>query len=289
MSDADDHTATPATSTATGREATQSGTETDAPATDADRTLGEGDQEEPLAEAVADLQDRVAALEAERAALAETVAAMETEVERNSDELREAFQTLTPIRKLLIGEGHDAPALVVMKELRDRHGPVNQQLADLTRRLDQQADDRTEEIEQKVGLLRAEQNAKLRQLAAATDVEIDAGAGDVITRIRTDGIEAVCATPRKRDRRAAHVLQHIEEWGTKEQLRDGPAYRVPRPRVKRLLNATDAVTVTMTSKTVGDVFDAIETLAAPSPRFVQRRKHDGVDNLYVGFPATEGE
>jgi len=45
----------------------------------------------------------------------------------------------------------------------------------------------------------------------------------------------------------------------------------------------------MTSKTVGDVFDAIETLAAGSPRQLQRRKHDGVDNLYVGFPATEGE
>jgi hypothetical protein len=53
-----------------------------------------------------------------------------------------------------------------------------------------------------------------------------------------------------------------------------------------LLNASDAVTVTMTSKTVGDVFDAIEALAARSPRVVQRRKHDGVDNLYVGFPET---
>jgi hypothetical protein len=221
--------------------------------------------------------------------LAETVAAMETEVERNSDKFRDALQTLTPIRKLLIGEGYDAPTLVVMKELRDWNGPINQQLADLTRRLNQQADERAEEIEREFGLLRAEQNAKLRQLAAATDVDLGGGAGDVITWIRTDGIEAVCATPRKRDRRAAHVLQHIEEWGTKEQLRDGPAYRLPRPRVKRLLNATDAVMVTMTSKTVGDVFDAIETLAARLPRFVQRRKHDGIDNLYVGFPATDEE
>ncbi|WP_435186922.1 hypothetical protein [Halobellus sp. EA9] len=239
-----------------------------------------------LIEVVQRLEERVTALEAETDALRSTLETITTDVERNSEELREAFQILTPTRKLLIGDGHDTPPLVVMKELREQHGPLNQQLADLTRRLSQRDTEVREEIQREVGLLRAEQNAKFHQIAAETSVDLDAADGDIITRVRNDGIEAVCAAPRKRDRRAAYVLQHIEEWGTKEQLRSGPAYRVPRPRVQRLLNATDAVTVTMTSKTVGDVFDAIEALAARSPRLVQRRKHDGVDNLYVGFPET---
>ena len=239
-----------------------------------------------LIEVVQQLEERVTALEAETDALRSTLETMTTDVERNSEELREAFQTLTPMRKLVIGDGHDAPPLVVMKELREQHGPLNQQLADLTHRLSQRDAEVREAIQREVGLLRAEHNAKFHRIAAETSVDLDATDGDIITRVRTDGIEAVCTTPRKRDRRAAYVLQHIEEWGTKEQLRAGPAYRVPRPRVQRLLNATDGVTVTMTSKTVGDVFDAIEALAARSPRFVQRRKHDGVDNLYIGFPET---
>jgi outer membrane murein-binding lipoprotein Lpp len=239
-----------------------------------------------LIETVQRLEARVATLEAETDRLRATVEAVTQDTERHSEELQEAFQTLTPMRKLLIGDGHDTAPLVVMKQLREQHGPVNQQLADLTHRLSQRDTEVREQIKREVGVLRAEQNAKFHRIAAETGVELDAADGDIITRVRNDGIEAVCATPRKRDRRAAYVLQHIEEWGTKEQLRAGPAYRLPRPRVKRVLNATDAVTVTMTSKTVGDVFDAIEALAARSPRVVQRRKHDGVDNLYVGFPET---
>ena len=56
--------------------------------------------------------------------------------------------------------------------------------------------------------------------------------------------------------------------------------------MKRFLNEADGVEVTMTSKTVGDIFDASEESAAGTTRVVRRRKTDGVDNFYVGFPET---
>ena len=50
--------------------------------------------------------------------------------------------------------------------------------------------------------------------------------------------------------------------------------------------STSSAVTGATSKTVGDIFDAIEEVAAGSTRLVRRRKTDGVDNLYVGFPET---
>ncbi|MFB6251478.1 MAG: hypothetical protein ABEI27_07300 [Halobellus sp.] len=235
------------------------------------------------------LRDRITDLEAENQRLRDDLDDVSSEIERNSNDLREAFQTLTPLRKLVIGEGHSEPPVVVMKQLRDQQGPLNQQLAALNQKLPQLRDDFNDDVDRKVGILRSQQNAMIRHLADETGVDLELSAGDKVTRAREDGVDAVLASVRKRDRRAELVLQRIEEWGTKERLRAGEAYRLPRPRVKRLLNGTDDVAVTMTSKTVGDIFDAIEELAAGSTRLLKRRKVDGVDNLYVGFPETETE
>jgi len=266
-----------------------------------DHTTTDDDLDERLADLEARFEDRLADLAAENKRLHERVDDLEaenqqlrdeleevtSEVERNSDDLQDAFRTLTPLRKLVIGEGHDEPPFVVMKQLRDQRGPLNHQLAALNRKHPKLRDDLNDDIDRKVGILRAQQNAMIRHLADEIGVDLELSTGDKLTQVREDGIDAVLASPRKRDRRAELVLQQIEEWGTKERLRAGEAYRLPRPRVKRLLNGTDDVAVTMTSKTVGDIFDAIEELAAGSTRLVKRRKVDGVDNLYVGFPETD--
>ena len=273
---------------------------TDASAPEYRHTQGSDHIEARLAQLEAQFENRIEALEAENERLQERVGELEaeneelraeleeatTDIDRNSEDLTEAFQTITPLRKLVIGEGHSEPPVAVMKQLREEQGPLNQQLGEFTQKLHRLKDELNEEIVREVGILRSQQNARIRQLATETGVELELTTGDQITRVREDGIDAVCASPRKRDRRAERVLQHIEEWGTKEQLRSGSAYRLPRPRVKRLLNGIDSVGITMTSKTVGDVFDAIEKIAAGTTRLVQRRKQDGVEHLYVGFPET---
>ena len=232
------------------------------------------------------LQERVGELEAENEVLQAELEGVTTDIDRNTGDLQEAFQTLTPLRKLVIGEGHSEAPVVVMKQLREEQGPLNQQLGELTQKLPRLKDNLKEDIAREVGILRSQQNARIRKLAKETDVELELTHGDQITRVREDGIDAVCTSPRKRDRRAELVLQHIEEWGTKEQLRSGSAYRLSRPRVKRLLNGIESVGITMTSKTVGDVFDAIKKIAAGSTRLIQRRKQNGVEHLYIGFPET---
>jgi len=233
-----------------------------------------------------DLEAESERLRAENDQLRERVGDLEDQVEQNTTDFIGLSQDVTPMRKLLIGDGHDDPT-GAMRAYRDAQGPINQQLAEYQRTVARVKDDINADIEREVGVLRAKHGAMIRELAAETGVDLDLSHGDTITQLREQGVDAVLANPRKRDRRAQLVLENITEWGDKEHLRFGAAYRLPRPRVKRLLNGTDGIEVTMTSKTVGDVFDSIEQLSEGLTRPVKRRKEDGTDVLYVGFPETE--
>ena len=62
----------------------------------------------------------------------------------------------------------------------------------------------------------------------------------------------------------------------------GTAYRLTRPRIRRLLNATE--NLDLQSRQIEPIFDAIETFAEGTTRFTKRHTEDGVVVLYLGWP-----
>jgi hypothetical protein len=187
---------------------------------------------------------------------------------------------------LLLGDHDDHTS--VAQELYDDHGPWNAQLAKLSEVDSDLKAELREEIDRKVGTLRAQHGVMFDDIAAELDLNLREDATDKISRVIRDGIDAVENQPSKRQRRAELVLQSIEEWGQRTKIRAGRCYKLERPQIQRLLSASGDVSITMSSKTTGDVFDEIERLAETSSRFTRRRKDDGTDVLYVGWP-TRGE
>lgn len=187
---------------------------------------------------------------------------------------------------LLLGDHDDHTS--VAQELYDNHGPWNAQLAKLSEVDSDLKAELREEIDRKVGTLRAQHGVMFDDIAAELDLNLREDATDKISRVIRDGIDAVENQPSKRQRRAELVLQSIEEWGQRTKIRAGRCYKLERPQIQRLLSASGDVSITMSSKTTGDVFDEIERLAETSSRFTRRRKDDGTDVLYVGWP-TRGE
>jgi len=195
----------------------------------------------------------------------------------------EATTHIPAMRRLLIGAGHDESPTSVMQGFLKDHGSINAIIARLS---DLDADLKSElreYIDRKVGTLQGKHTALIRELADETGVELtEVKTGDKVSRVITDGIDAVENSPTKRQRRAEIVLQNIDDWSTNTHIRAGRCYRLERPEVQRLLNATDDVDITLTSKTTGDVFDAIEQLVEATPRIIKRRHEGGSEALYLG-------
>lgn len=138
-----------------------------------------------------------------------------------------------------------------------------------------------DDLERKVGLLRSEHGAKIKQLADETGTDLGISDGDLLIRVRHGGIDAVHGGHvYKRHRRAEAVLNHLDEWGEKNI--GYPAVRLSRLDDGKYLNASEYVDGELTSKTVGEILMSIEEeLALPSPRRSSRRKEGRSDVLYL--------
>lgn len=138
------------------------------------------------------------------------------------------------------------------------------------------------DLERKVGLLRSEHGAKIKQLADETGTDLGISDGDLITRVRHEGIDAVHGGHvYDRHRRAEAVLKNLEQWGEKKNI-GYSAVRLSRPDVRKYLNASEYVDGELTSKTVGEILTYIEEeLAVPSSRRSSRRKEGRSDVLYL--------
>lgn len=236
-----------------------------------------------LKQTVAEQDDRIDELEAENERLQEENEELRNDFESMRGAVDGFGKQLKSVKKLLVGEGH-ADDTEVMNEIREQQGPINAQLAEANQTPEKVRDD----IKREVGLLRAEHGSQIRALAEQTDADLDVGSGgDKISRVRDEGVDAVVGGRIwAKHRRAEIVLKNIEEWGTKASLRAGKAYRLTRPRVRRMLNARD--NLDLQSRQIEPIIEAIEELADGTTRFTKRRIEDGVDALYLGWPNTEG-
>lgn len=208
--------------------------------------------------------------------LRETVAGLQA----GNDALR---QQLKAVKRLLIGDGH-ASDRETMQEIREEHGPINAQLAEVE--VEALRSDVRDDILREVGELRAQHGADIRKLAEETGTELLSPTdGDLITQVREEGVEGVTDPTFAKHRRAEIVLRNIEEWGEARRRPAGIAYRIDRPRARRLLSSR--LDSDLQSKQVAEVFDAIVTLAERAGRYVEREKEEHVEALYVGIAETE--
>ncbi|WP_143105124.1 hypothetical protein [Halogeometricum rufum] len=238
-------------------------------------------------ERLAELTERLDALEEENAELREELHEKDQRIERIEENNQWLTQYVAGLEEEVFG---DWTAGTLLAELGgDSLGDV---VADLVDDVEAVHDTATQEtLERKVGLLRSEHGAMLRKLAEESGVDLGITHGDIITKVREEGIDSAGIGHRvyKKHRRAEIVLSNIEDWGKTRTVNGITTYRLERPDVRRFLNSQPDVDITLQSKNVGDVFDAIEELAEGSPRYVSRRKEDGTDTLYVGWITNRGE
>lgn len=238
--------------------------------------------------------ERAASIDSDRSThdllldLAERVEELEEEVETKDRRIRELEaghkaikKQLKATKKLLIGEGH-ASDLDAMRDLRESRGPINAQLAEVESvRSDAQGD-----ILREVGKLRAEHGAYLREIAEETGVDLDTPtSGDLISRVRTDGVESVTSPTYEKHRRAEMILRNIEEWGEAGKERGKDVFRLERPRIRRLLSSR--LDTSLQSAQAAAALDAIEELAEGTTRYTKHTKEHGEAVFYLGFPETQ--